>query len=290
MIKLSQEAIYTTYSFTDESYKVMADVIAIIRDLTSARPRGFRFMPSYKSGAWDGYIHLTHGNEFPTGLCWDVEAALADKGYQIHTEIRYPSIDRDMDKLAPNMFSGITLRDYQIDAAQQLLAYDRGVAKMATNSGKTAVISAISRVVAGSVLILCTNKELLYQTVDKLGERLGEKIGIIGDGHLVQERVTVGMIQTLVKRLDDRLVKHWLDRLACVVFDECHHAPAKTSQDVMFSIPAPLRFGFSGTPLSHDKLTDLVLIGATGPVCVDVTNAQLIDRGISETYSLHVYH
>jgi superfamily II DNA or RNA helicase len=73
------------------------------------------------------------------------------------------------------------------------------------------------------------------------------------------------------------------------MFDECHHIPATTAQQVMLNIPAWNRFGFSGTPLHHDNLSDMLLIGATGPVLVDVTNSDLIEAGVSAMPYVDMY-
>lgn len=276
--------VYTEFKFVGMSSDIMCSARSIIRKVTSARPKGYKYMPRFKSGTWDGYIHLTNGNRFPSGLVDDVVASLA--GYMnVNTFYKdgYRFVADGIDLSSINVLHGIELRDYQVQAVRGLLNNIRGVAKMATNSGKTAVIGAIAKLIPGDVLILTTKKDILYQTVDWLGMYLGESIGIVGDGKDDVQRVTVGMIQTLVSRTDDNIVQAWLNGLDCVMFDECHHLPSQTAQQIMYSIPAPYRFGFSGTPLSYDKLTDLILIGATGPVVtsIEVTNAQLIEAGIS---------
>lgn len=288
MITLTKGAVYTTYSCSNMPAARIFEVSAIVREISSARPDGYEYMPKFKSGLWDGYIRLGKGNKFPTGLSWDVTAALVAKGYTVHIENDYDSPDIDWNGVSPHMFFGLTLRPYQLEAVRKLLAFERGVAKMATNSGKTAVIAALSQVIDGKILILVTKKDLLYQTENKLELRLSEYIGLIGDGHLDTDRVTVGMVQTLVKRIPI-LQKGYLDTLDCVIFDECHHLPSKTAQQVMFAIPAPMRFGFSGTPLSYTALPDLVLMGATGPVRVEVTNQDLISEGISATPIVYIH-
>ena len=281
---LDIEPIYTKYTVISLNsttiHDNVAEVIKLIRSATSARPEGYMYMPSYKNRVWDGFIHLSKNNKFPSGLVHIVRNALEEADYDV--TINYPDVPEvDIDAINPRLFNGIVLRQYQLDAIKTLLRSRSGIAKMATGSGKTEVIAAIAKAAINGVLILTTKQDILYQTVDRIGMRLVESVGIVGDGRHELNRVTVGMVQTLTNRLSDRITQAWLSRLDCVIFDECHHIPSRTSQRVLYSIPAPLRYGFSATPLSHSKLEDLVLIGATGPILVDVSNEDMIEAGYS---------
>lgn len=290
-ITLVQEPVYTTFNFSQASTRDMFHATSVIRSACMAKPQGYQFMPKFKSGMWDGFIHLCKGNKFPTGLVHLVTDRLVEAGYEVAFALDHKAPEIDWDALTDYMFTPkMILRDYQLDAAKILMIHERGVAKMATNSGKTLVIAAIARMVQAPVLILVTRKELLYQTENVLDVHLGEPIGLVGDGHMDFERVTVGMIQTLHRRLTDHPdTRIYADLLGCVIFDECHHVPSRTAQDVMNAIPAPLRFGFSGTPLSYDVLTDLTLMGATGPVRIEVTNEDLVASGISARPTVYMY-
>jgi len=285
MIVLNCRPLYTAYTFRDVDVADITNIVSTIRGITQARPSGYQYMPAYKSGRWDGYIRLSHGNEFPTGLVSAVVDGLRSNNYSSVEILNYRTPDVDTQDIKPNMFNDITLRPYQIQAARLCLSYGRGVLKMATNSGKTAVIAAIAKVVPGNVLVLTTKKDLLYQTSTYLSHCLQEPVGLIGDGHWKQERITVGMIQTLSNCID-RIQSMGLD---CVVYDECHHLSSRTSQNVFMATDAPMRFGFSGTPLRYDNLSDLILVASTGPVLMEVTNADLIEFGISAEPTITMY-
>lgn len=285
-------SLYTTIGFGDwhgsASAARIEACLAVIRSSTSARPSGYQFMPRFKDRTWDGYVRLYKDSRFPTGLLPHVREALLNMDNPPEIQAAFdkneprPSLDNAEAK--PDMLSGITLRDYQLDAIRRLLANTRGVAKMATNSGKTEVIAALAKLIPGRCLVLTTKRELLHQTAERLSVRLQEPVGKIGDGQRHIERVTVGMIQTLVN--DVRMVSY---PLSCVMFDECHHLPSKQSQEVMMGLPAHYRYGFSGTPLHYDDLSDMVLIGATGPIIVEVTNTDLIEAGVSAMPYVDMY-
>jgi len=186
------------------------------------------------------------------------------------------------------MFKGIELREYQLNAALTLLKAGNGIAKMATNAGKTAVEAAIAKAVKCGVLILTMKKDLLYQLSQVVSEFIEEPVGIVGDNIFdICNRVTVGTIQTLVRHME---IEDNLELCDCVMFDEVHHLPSKTAQKVLLGLSASLRFGFSGTPLRYEDLNDLLLVAATGPVRVEVTNQDLIQAGISAMPVVSMYY
>lgn len=251
--------------------------LAIIRDVCRARPNGYRFMKKYKSGHWDGYISLIDKmNRFPTGLLPMVRMALEEKGYRLNLisngKELYPT------SVSPDFLQGITLRDYQLEAIQQLLFAKRGVAWMATGSGKTEVMAALIKALGyPQTLVLVHLKDLMYQTAERFRERLNCPIGLIGDGNFSQERIIVAMIQTLANRLPDmNLLGYQL-----VIVDECHHTSSDQMMDILYQIPGAYRYGFSGTPLKNDVLSDLKLISITGEVICEVRNKDLIEEGYS---------
>ena len=182
------------------------------------------------------------------------------------------------------MLTGVTLRDYQVDAIKKLLSRKRGIAKMATNAGKTEIMAGVIKALGiPRTLVLVHRKELMYQTAERFCKRLGISIGVMGDGAWQPEVVSVAMIQTLYSKMD----QPWLGN-HLVMIDECHHGSSDSVLDVMNRISGAYRFGFSGTPLKHDVLADLKLIGATGRVLVDVTNADLIEQGYSAVPKVHI--
>lgn len=259
--------------------------LAIVRSLCRARPEGYMFMPKFKSGRWDGYISLMKGmNKFPSGLLDIVMAGLQRKDIEttLHVQ-RTPG----WDVIEPGDLSGITLRDYQLEAIHSLLIHRRGVAKMATNSGKTEVMAGIIKALhIPKTVVVLHRKELLHQTADRFSDRLGIDVGKIGDGIWDVKTVTVAMVQTLSNRGLDGV----FDGNVLLMIDECHHASSDQMMDVLFDVPGCYRFGFSGTPLKHDILSDMKLIGVTGEIVVDVSNEYLVEEGYSAkpTVLIHV--
>jgi len=169
----------------------------------------------------------------------------------------------------------------------ELLKRERGVAKMATNSGKTVVIAALIKALGNAdALVIVQSKELLYQTSDRLAEMLGVPVGLIGDSHRHFESVNVATIQTLNSMKREIGTRFGHNRVLAV--DECHHLSSSVAFDIIMKIPGWHRYGLSGTPLRCDKLRDLELIAATGPVAVDISNTYLIKHGWSAVPEIYI--
>lgn len=251
-------------------------VLGLIRLVCRARPANYQFMPKYKAGLWDGYISVMHGiNSFPTGLLSLIEKTLMEAGYETSRVVRSKQVG--FSAVTENTLAGITLRDYQVDACNKLLNAKRGVAKMATNSGKTEVMAACIKAVGMKSMVIVHRKELMHQTAKRFIERGLDNVGIIGDGVYDPGDITVAMIQTLANKLDDKLVS-----TNTVLFaDETHHLQSDQMMKIFNKIPGCYRFGVSGTPLKYDTLSDMRLMAATGDIICEVTNKDLIDMGFS---------
>jgi len=259
--------------------------LAIIRDVCRARPVGYQFMPRYKKGYWDGYISLMHSmNKFPTGLLWLVSKRLQVEGFHLTFTLTSAYPEYLEETIKPDMLFGVTLRDYQLEAIRKLLDRKRGIAKMATNAGKTEVMAGIIRALCTpKTMVIVNRKELLHQTADRFSKRLGIEIGKIGDGIWQPGTVTVAMIQTLYSKMKEPWTNNQL-----LMLDEAHHTSSDRTMDVVNKISGAYRFGFSGTPLKHEVLADMKLVSATGRLLCEVTNSQLIEQGFSATPYVHL--
>lgn len=251
--------------------------LALIRGICRARPKGYQYMPKFRAKHWDGYVSLMSTvASFPSGLVEMVKCGLEEKGYRVNLVYAYNKCTYTT--VTDDFLDGITLRKYQVDAANALLSAGRGVAKMATNSGKTEVMAALIKAIGfRKTLVLLHREELLYQTAERFSKRLGIEVGMIGDGNWQPKNVTVAMIQTLASKLK----KFDPAGNTLLMIDECHHAPSARMLDAMQRIPGQFRFGFSGTPLSNDVLSDMKLIAYTGEIVVEVSNDFMIEEGFS---------
>lgn len=98
-------------------------------------------------------------------------------------------------------------------------------------------------------LIICHTKLLANQWYSELTKLLGEDIGFIGDGKYKVEPVTVGMYQSLIKRLPDLI-----DTFDLIIVDEAHRCPARIFSTVVNGLSSRVTIGLSATPTRKDGL------------------------------------
>ncbi len=267
---------YTTLS------NASSEVWRIIKLICRARPKGFEYMPKFRSGWWDGYISLLKGNAIPTGLLRYVMDELpSDVTYTVRHASRYTPFDNTISNdIIANCLGSVVLRDYQIQSVRDMLSSTRGIAHLATNSGKTLVYAACIKLLGNAnSLVVVNTKDLLYQTQKRLKVYLERSVGIIGDSHRDDDDICVATIQTLLRSSTDLIPT--LVRNRALIVDECHHVADNRTFDVLMKIPGWYRMGVSGTPLDRGRLNDMKLVACTGPVCSVISNSYLIDDGWS---------
>lgn len=176
---------------------------------------GCEFVPSYRQGVWDGRIRFlkisAKSAKFPTGLLTTVLKAMRNSGEKVYLEDMRMPIDVQIDssvELLDSKLGTITLRDYQYDSVYKSLDATRGIINVATNGGKTEIACGIIKYVLPAIkdnqrIVFFTHaKEIFYQSHKRLEERLGIKVGLIGDEIWEERQVTVVMIPTLSKYLE----------------------------------------------------------------------------------------
>ena len=147
------------------------------------------------------------------------------------------------------------LRAYQQEALAAVLARDFGVLEAGTGSGKTVIACALFAARRQPTLVLVHTKELLYQWRERIGEFLGLEAGVLGDGHHQIRPVTVAIVNSARRRLDE-LSAHFGQ--LCV--DECHRVPAALFTEVVTHFACRYMVGLSATAFRRDGLTELINI------------------------------
>lgn len=146
-----------------------------------------------------------------------------------------------------------TLRPYQAEAAESILQHDFGVLEAGTGSGKTIIALAVIAHRKQPTLVLVHTKELLYQWAERVENFLDIDAGLIGDGHYDIKPVTIAIVNTARRRLDELPA---LFGQICV--DECHRVPATLFTDVVTAFDCKYSLGLSATAFRRDGLTRLI--------------------------------
>ena len=132
-----------------------------------------------------------------------------------------------------NYNCNINLYPYQEKAIEITNTKDFGVIVSPPGTGKTIMSLEIINRKQQRSLIVVHRKQLLDQWIDRIQSFLGipkHKIGIIASGkRKIGEKITVAMIQSLRKKIDDKIES----RFGIIIIDECHHIPAKTFRETI---------------------------------------------------------
>ena len=160
-------------------------------------------MQIFKRHKWDGYVHLydVRKNLFPTGLLSRVCVILEAR------DITYEVRGADC-LVPPARVYDWTFTDQmvpmpdQVECINAILAQPQCTIKCPTGFGKTSLIA--SRTIAdfGLPSVYIANQNLLlYQAMEEFSANIigVGKVGIIGDGQIDIQPVTVASIQTLAK-------------------------------------------------------------------------------------------
>lgn len=174
------------------------------------------------------------------------------------------------------------LHSYQENAVSSLFNYTEGIIQAPTGAGKT--VMGVNLVIRRrqSTLVIVHTKELQAQWVEAFQKFAGipaKEIGQIGGGKkTIGDRVTVAIINSLVKMLETEDCVKLQNSFGLVIVDECHRTPSKTFSQAIDSFPSKYKFGFSATPYRRDKMGKL-MEWYIGPIRYEIKPEDLMEKG-----------
>jgi len=201
------------------------------------------------------------GITVPRGYLQIIEDAMVGQGLGLEI--------KDNRVLASPSFikSNICLRPYQEQAKYQLLCHPNGMLVAPAASGKTIIGLDLVASLHQKALWLTHTDRLMKQVVDRIigtddmppafADIHKKEIGILGGGKFkIGERITIGMIPTLVRREVD--LPSIGREFGLVILDEAHHAPANTFLKVLSYFSSFYMYGLTATPYRRDLLEDMM--------------------------------
>ena len=142
------------------------------------------------------------------------------------------------------------LRPYQKEAVDAIIdhwnEWQRELLVLPTGCGKTVVFNTIAHGRPGNVLILAHRDELIEQARDKYHRMFSEPTGKIKAAETSIQRVTVGSVQTMMRR-------DYSGFFHTVIVDEAHHSVSDSYQTVLRQFPEARVLGVTATPDRGDK-------------------------------------
>ena len=146
------------------------------------------------------------------------------------------------------------LRPYQQQAVEDVVQRSFGVLEAGTGSGKTVMALNVIAQRRQPTIIIVHSRELLNQWLERIDTFLGVKAGQAGGGRFDLQPVTVAIVNTARKRLEE-LSPHF----GQLIVDECHRVPASLFTDVVSGFDAWYMLGLSATAFRReDGMTRLI--------------------------------
>lgn len=254
-------------------------------ELLSYYVQGYENTYAYKNGTWDGRSTMFswQTNTFPVGFLRTVGRAFKKEGYEV--AILSKGLPRPLGTVPETLggFSYSDRYDYQWQTTEELCKNGIMIARLATGAGKTFAAALAHAKIDRPTLILTKRQPLMYQFAERLKD-FGFNPGMIGDGIMdIRPKLTVAMSPTLNTRLKDKEIQKYLSSVEFIIGEEVHEISDNSYWNVIQSCPnAYYKLGLTATPFMRIKSeANMKLLGAFGPVGINVTEKMLIDRGIN---------
>lgn len=259
------------------------------------RIESWRFNPLVKKGLWDGYVSYIKDDKWiPSGLWREVMGICKDYKFDFKLEGIAEMFDTNISQekfseWAINFFekSDITPRDYQIEAAYNILKFKRCLSELATSAGKTlisflTVAYLLEKQKAQRILFIVPNVSLVVQASEDFLDynyrnAVDIKVQQIYSGQKIRpgRNVIVGTYQSLVKK-----DKEYFSQFDAVIVDETHKAKSASIKTILQKcVNAEYKYGLSGTIPKPGTLDRLTLMAYTGPLITEISANYLQNEG-----------
>ena len=268
-----------------------------LSDFFTFRVPGYKFMPAYRSRAWDGKIRLFNafGGELYVGLLpYVVEFAerrdLTIKSLPLAATTTIEETVEFFSGLDPYVDGkSIVPYDYQVSAVHHGINHKRALMISPTSSGKSLMIYALVNwylyhigelrkiliVVPTTSLVEQLYKDFEDYTTGSECEYTADMAHRIYSGKekVTDKRVVITTWQSIYK-----LKKDWFKQFGAVIGDEAHNFKAKSLTSILTKMTeCEYKFGFTGT-LDGTQTHKLVLEGLFGPIHKITTSKALMDK------------
>jgi superfamily II DNA or RNA helicase len=285
---------------------------------------GARYTPAVRLGRWDGKVSFFNlGGSTYINLLEQILPMLDQEGYDIdledhrnyRTQFEFSTFtedtfqDRSWPDTHPLKGQPVRFRDYQVEIINNFLKNPQSVQEVATGAGKTVMTAALSASIEpyGNSVIIVPNKSLVTQTeADYIN--LGLDVGVYyGDRKEIGHKHTICTWQSLnvlIKNSRDRdepastrlakdptdyVIDDLVDKLVCVIVDECHASKADALKSLLtgtFS-RVPIRWGLTGT-IPKEDFARYSLVCGIGPTMGQLSAKELQESGHLAQCHVHV--
>ena len=233
----------------------------------SFHPPGYRFVPSFRMGRWDGKIRFLRRSKVPTGLFQATR-----KQIEADLNLKF-KVEKQLEKVEFANRGISSDRDYQNECVEAMIQaankHSGGLILSATGTGKTRLTGQFFSRLKGNGCFIVDELTLLKQAQEELSKVLGEEVGEVGDSKFLPKRITVATSQTLHLHEQDPRFADWTESLKVNVIDEIHTQMNRRSFDIVEAIAPPVVFGLTATLELQKKHVRTRAYALAGPVCYE---------------------
>lgn len=172
----------------------------------------------FKTTGWDGrssFLDFRAG-VFPAGFVHLVTAHLTRLGYRVNVVKK--ALPEPLGPVTPTVdaFPPDPRYDYQMEIVERLLKHGKIIAQVATGGGKSRIAKLTYARINRPTLFLTTRSLLMYQMRDAFEKDMKVPVSVLGDGQFGHTRadgtqaikkMSVGMVQTLISRLQEKTLE-----------------------------------------------------------------------------------
>lgn len=213
---------------------------------------------------WDGYETLMDGEFVGTGLFMAKLAGLEQAGYTFTLDDRRQWVE--FYRAEDCKLVGREPYPWHLEAVEFMRQHSNcgGVIIAPTATGKTSLAGWAFARLKGSGLFVVNDGALGLQTRAELEQILGEPVGFVGGGKFSVERVTVALVQTLAKHIEDpRFIR--LGRRSLMLIDEIHVMLHKQMWDTVQGYLPRACFGLTATLDLNSSAVSQCVYAMCGP-------------------------
>lgn len=262
---------------------------------------GYKFMPKFKSGAWDGRVKLfdIRNRSFPIGLLDQLVDFLKESEYTYVVdpkllEVVPPDEDVIMDVWSKAKYKP---RKHQFMAVMKAARKKNLLVLSPTGSGKSLIIYALVRyfleTMEGDILITVPSTQLVEQLFSDFEDYQTDGWEVEMDVHRLyggkeketKKRVVLSTWQSVFKKSPE-----WFSRFNAYICDEAHQADGSSISNIIKKLPdCEFRIGLTGT-LDGSKMHELEMMSRFGDIYRATTTQELMDAGELARLKINCLH